>query len=206
MTADASGDVVGVLQAQHGTVSLNSDGSLTYTAGASFTGSDSFQYEVSDGHGGAVTETVTVTAANTGASGRAHAHDGRVTETADGSYTYSAGQNFAGSDTFSLVVDKSAAAPSVTIENFALTARTGAQITSADSAVESALTAPGKQIAFVESNLPDLQTLLAAIPQGTEIVMLDAAKDGVDQMAQALEGQHGVTAIHILSHGSEANL
>ena len=31
-------------------------------------------------------------------------------------------------------------------------------------------------------------------------------KDGVDQMAKILKGRHDISAIHILSHGGEANL
>ncbi len=39
-------------QAQHGSVSLGSDGSYTYTPNANYHGSDSFDFQVSDGHGG----------------------------------------------------------------------------------------------------------------------------------------------------------
>ena len=46
----------------HGTLSLNADGSFTYTAAAGFTGTDSFTYAASDGGGGAAgTGVVTLT-------------------------------------------------------------------------------------------------------------------------------------------------
>ena len=48
----------------HGSVTLNADGSYTYTPAANFTGADSFTYTVSDGHGGSATATVTITVAD----------------------------------------------------------------------------------------------------------------------------------------------
>ena len=48
----------------HGSVTLNADGSYTYTPAANFTGADSFTYTVSDGHGGTATATVTITVAD----------------------------------------------------------------------------------------------------------------------------------------------
>jgi large repetitive protein len=39
-------------QAQHGTASVNGDGSITYTPAANYNGSDGFTYRVSDGRGG----------------------------------------------------------------------------------------------------------------------------------------------------------
>jgi hypothetical protein len=49
---DVDGDtleVSGFTQGAHGTVSANADGTLTYTPDADFHGTDSFEYEVSDG-------------------------------------------------------------------------------------------------------------------------------------------------------------
>ena len=45
----------------NGSVVDDGDGTLTYTADAGFSGSDSFDYTATDGHGGAATATVTVT-------------------------------------------------------------------------------------------------------------------------------------------------
>jgi hypothetical protein len=51
--------VTAVTQGAHGTVAVNGDQTVTYTAGL-YVGPDSFTYTVSDGAGGAATATVTV--------------------------------------------------------------------------------------------------------------------------------------------------
>lgn len=45
----------------HGTVSVNASGIISFTADSSYVGSTSFDYVVSDGHGGQATATVTIT-------------------------------------------------------------------------------------------------------------------------------------------------
>jgi len=52
--------ITSVTQAANGTVAINADGTVTYTAGNDFTGSDSFTYTASDGPGGSTTGTVNV--------------------------------------------------------------------------------------------------------------------------------------------------
>jgi hypothetical protein len=61
---DADGDSLTASSAStpaNGTVTVNGDGSFTYTPAANFHGTDSFTYVVSDSYGGAATGTVTVT-------------------------------------------------------------------------------------------------------------------------------------------------
>src|SRR5439155_4920430 len=61
--SDLDGDaltVSAVTQGTHGSVAINTDGSVTYTPGANFNGGDSFTYTVSDGNGGTATATVTL--------------------------------------------------------------------------------------------------------------------------------------------------
>jgi hypothetical protein len=63
-----SGDhltVTGTTTPAHGTVELNTDGTLTYTPNTGYSGPDSFTYTVSDRHpGGSATNTITVTVGN----------------------------------------------------------------------------------------------------------------------------------------------
>ena len=65
--ADTDGDTLSYALVQghgpaHGSVSLSADGTFTYTAASGHVGADSFQVQVSDAHGGAVVQTVSVQA------------------------------------------------------------------------------------------------------------------------------------------------
>ena len=53
--------ITNIGSATYGTVTQNIDGTLTYTPDMGFSGIDSFDYTISDGHGGLDTATVTVT-------------------------------------------------------------------------------------------------------------------------------------------------
>ena len=63
-----------------------------------------------------------------------------------------------------------------------------------------------RQVVFVNSNVTDYQTLVAGLPQGTQVVILDSTKDGLAQIDQYLAQHPGVGAIHLVSHGSEGNV
>ena len=62
--SDPDGDALSVTALStpaNGTATLNGDGTVTYTPGPNFAGTDTFTYTVSDGRGGTATATVTVT-------------------------------------------------------------------------------------------------------------------------------------------------
>jgi len=59
-----------------------------------------------------------------------------------------------------------------------------------------------KQVVFINSNVTDLQTLVAGLPAGTQYVVLDSTKDGLLQIEQYLQEHPGVSAIHLVSHGA----
>lgn len=68
--SDPDGDTLSVsqvTQGANGSVVINGNGTVTYTPNAGFSGSDSFTYQASDGHGGFATGTVSVTVASGGA-------------------------------------------------------------------------------------------------------------------------------------------
>ncbi len=72
------------------------------------------------------------------------------------------------------------------------------------SAPASLPTLPAAQaIVFVEADVPDYHALLAELPPGTEVHVLDAGVDGLARMAHILEGRGGIDALHLISHGRE---
>ncbi|TAN71022.1 MAG: DUF4347 domain-containing protein [Magnetospirillum sp.] len=63
-----------------------------------------------------------------------------------------------------------------------------------------------KEVAFVDSSVADWQGLVDGLRPGVEVVMLDAGRDGLAQMAEWAETHSGYDAIHVLSHGGEGML
>ncbi|HEY9850582.1 MAG TPA: Calx-beta domain-containing protein [Leptolyngbyaceae cyanobacterium] len=61
------------------------------------------------------------------------------------------------------------------------------------------------QIAFIDSNVSDRETLINNIFSDIQVVILDANRDGVEQITEVLSGGN-YSAIHIISHGSSNNL
>uniref|UniRef100_E1T926 DUF4347 domain-containing protein n=1 Tax=Burkholderia sp. (strain CCGE1003) TaxID=640512 RepID=E1T926_BURSG len=63
-----------------------------------------------------------------------------------------------------------------------------------------------KQVVFINSNVSDYQTLIAGLPKGTQYVILDSTKDGLAQIDQYLQHNPGVSAIHLVSHGTDGEI
>ncbi|MES2207141.1 MAG: Ig-like domain-containing protein, partial [Pseudomonadota bacterium] len=62
------------------------------------------------------------------------------------------------------------------------------------------------EVVFIESNVPDIQLFIQSIDSSKEVYILDAAKDGLHQMASILAGRANIDAVHIISHGSNASV
>ena len=62
------------------------------------------------------------------------------------------------------------------------------------------------EIVFVDSAVPDYQTLLAGINPDAQVIILDAKHDGVVQISAVLASQQDVSAVHIISHGGQGSL
>ena len=61
---------------------------------------------------------------------------------------------------------------------------------------------PGSEVVFIDSAINQHESLAtAAQDKGYTVVLVDAAQDGIDQIAQYLQGRSGVEAVHILGHG-----
>ena len=61
-------------------------------------------------------------------------------------------------------------------------------------------------IVFIDSRLPDFEQLLAAVPVGTTVVILDKTQDGLQQIAAALKDYQNLDSISIISHGADGLL
>ncbi|MGZ0080261.1 DUF4347 domain-containing protein [Methylomonas sp. YC3] len=61
-------------------------------------------------------------------------------------------------------------------------------------------------VIFVDSRVRDAETLLAGADPRAEVVMLEAGRDGVQQMADYLADRHDISAISIVAEGGEANV
>ena len=92
---------------------------------------------------------------------------------------------------------------------------TSADSTNTDSAGTDALwssglslTAPSdrKEIVFIDTRVEDYQTLIEGIDSNAEVILLNSTRDGVEQIAEALNGRTDIDAIHLISHGTEGVL
>ena len=63
-----------------------------------------------------------------------------------------------------------------------------------------------QEVVFIDSGVDDPSAIAAVAPLGAEIVYLQAGSDGLNQIASYLRGRSDVVAIHIVSHGEEADL
>ena len=63
-----------------------------------------------------------------------------------------------------------------------------------------------RSVVFIETDVPDVKTLVANIDPHTRIVLLDPTKNGVDEIASYLAAHKGMKDVYIFSHGSEAEL
>ena len=65
---------------------------------------------------------------------------------------------------------------------------------------------PGKSVVFVDSRVKDAGSLLQGVAPGTEVVQLDATKDGLQQIADYLDSHQGVSSVQIIAHGNAGDL
>ncbi|WP_083471388.1 Ig-like domain-containing protein [Pseudomonas nunensis] len=76
--------------------------------------------------------------------------------------------------------------------------------TSAPAATPTAV--PGQSVVFVDSRIKDTDSLLNGVAPGTEVVTLDASKDGLQQIAAYLDTHQGVSSVQIIAHGYSGDL
>jgi len=59
---------------------------------------------------------------------------------------------------------------------------------------------------FIDSRVADKESLIASLATDTEWYVLDADRDGLDQMVDILKGRVGYDSIQIISHGSPGSI
>ena len=71
---------------------------------------------------------------------------------------------------------------------------------------------PRQELVFVDAGAPNdhqlINDLMKARAEGRpiEVVVLESGRDGVEQITEAMAGRRDVSAVHIVSHGSDGNL
>ncbi len=63
-----------------------------------------------------------------------------------------------------------------------------------------------KSVVFIESDVPDVATLIKDVDHSAQIVLLDPSRDGVDAIASYLAAHKDVRDVYIFSHGSQGQL
>ncbi|TAE95719.1 MAG: DUF4347 domain-containing protein [Oscillatoriales cyanobacterium] len=63
-----------------------------------------------------------------------------------------------------------------------------------------------RAIAFIDSQVPDYQSLVAGVTPGTEVVVLNGNEDAIAQITQILALRTNIESIHIISHGTPGSL
>ncbi len=63
-----------------------------------------------------------------------------------------------------------------------------------------------KEIVFIDTSVEGYETLLLGINPSAEAILLDATRDGMEQIAEILGQRSDIDAVHIISHGSQAVL
>ncbi|WP_157135582.1 DUF4347 domain-containing protein, partial [Kamptonema sp. PCC 6506] len=76
-------------------------------------------------------------------------------------------------------------------------------LTKPDSTSLKALT---KDIVFIDSRVDDYQTLAAGVKLGTKVFILDAMRDGIEQITRILADYSLVDSLQIVAHGSESKV
>src|SRR5919199_1660614 len=59
-----------------------------------------------------------------------------------------------------------------------------------------------REIVFIDSAVTDYPDLVAGVRSRVEVIVLDAMRDGVEQISEVLAQRQDLTAVHLVSHGS----
>jgi Ca2+-binding RTX toxin-like protein len=63
-----------------------------------------------------------------------------------------------------------------------------------------------RSITVIDPRVGDIAAVVASLPAGEAVYVLDAGQDGIAQIAAILAGEDGIAALHIVGHGSAGAL
>ncbi|MEP0915836.1 PA14 domain-containing protein [Leptolyngbya sp. DQ-M1] len=72
--------------------------------------------------------------------------------------------------------------------------------------LETARSSSSNRLVFIDSAVENAQSLAASVISGTQVVLLNANTDGIDQISGVLAGYQNLDSVHILSHGSISSI
>jgi CshA-type fibril repeat protein len=75
-----------------------------------------------------------------------------------------------------------------------------------DSKTDSLSSGQAKTVIFIDSAVQDVADIISSIDASTEIVYLDATKDGLTQIADYLDARTGIDSVQIISHANKGTL
>src|SRR5690606_25445667 len=62
------------------------------------------------------------------------------------------------------------------------------------------------ELIFIDAHVEDYNLLASGLPNTANVVVLDSAKNGLEQIAEHLKGHRSVDTIHLISHGNEGKI
>ena len=75
-----------------------------------------------------------------------------------------------------------------------------------DSKTDSLSSEQAKTVIFIDSAVQNVADIISSIDSSTEVVYLDATKDGLTQIADYLDGRTGIDSVQIISHANQGTL
>ncbi|QDS96310.1 Soluble aldose sugar dehydrogenase YliI precursor [Roseimaritima multifibrata] len=72
--------------------------------------------------------------------------------------------------------------------------------------VSSGVTSTASSLLFVDSNVADFSQLTDQVGLKTEVILLDSARDGLDQISEILARRSNISSIHLLTHGQAGQI
>lgn len=63
-----------------------------------------------------------------------------------------------------------------------------------------------REVVFLDSDLPDLESLIAGVSKNASVALLDPQKDFIDQISQQLSKYRELASVHLVTHGTAGQL